>query len=157
MFAAEVKPIDHVQDEPGWTFWHNIAGTSAELHFPAIDLGFYKFQLTKFMVLELIAAGLILLIYVPLARKVRNGELPTGWRWNFFEGLLTFIRDEVARPNLDDPHEPHAEHGQEGHSTGHGEHHPAHEKHEADKYVPFLWTLFLFVLLCNLLGMLPMM
>ena len=27
--------------------------------------------------------------------------------------------------------------------------------HGADKYVPFLWTLFLFILFCNLLGMIP--
>jgi F-type H+-transporting ATPase subunit a len=49
--------------------------------------------------------------------------------------LLTFIRDDVARPNLG------------------GHHHPE----EADKYLPFLWTLFLFILGCNLLGMIPFM
>ena len=26
---------------------------------------------------------------------------------------------------------------------------------EADKYVPFLWTMFLFILVCNLLGLVP--
>src|SRR4029079_14072775 len=48
---------------------------------------------------------------------------------NTWESLLTFIRNEVARPNI-------------------GE-------HDADKFVPFMWTLFLFVLFCNLLGMIP--
>ncbi len=43
--------------------------------------------------------------------------------------LLVFIRDEVARPSIG--------------------------KHDADKYVPFLWNLFFFVLFCNLLGMVP--
>src|SRR5262249_11873820 len=28
-------------------------------------------------------------------------------------------------------------------------------EHDADKYVPFLWTLFLFILFCNLLGIFP--
>ena len=59
----------------------------------------------------------------------RNGDLPRGRCWNAFESLLTFVRNEIARPNI-------------------GE-------HDADKYVPFLWTLFLFILFCNLLGMLP--
>src|SRR5439155_17259666 len=85
--------------------------------------------------LELIAAALILLIYIPLARRASSGELPKGWGWNMFESLLTFVRNEIARPNLG------------------GEHHPE----EADKYVPFLWTLFLFILFCNLLGMFPFM
>src|SRR5205807_3239657 len=43
--------------------------------------------------------------------------------------LLTFIRNEVARPTI-------------------GE-------RDADRFVPFLWTLFLFVLFNNLLGMFP--
>jgi F-type H+-transporting ATPase subunit a len=83
------------------------------------------------MILELVAAALILLIFIPLARRARNGELPKGGWWNAFESLLTFIREEVAKPNL-------------------GEHH-------ADLYVPFLWTLFVFILFLNLLGMIPLM
>jgi F-type H+-transporting ATPase subunit a len=86
-------------------------------------------QVTKFMVLELIAAGLILAIYVPLARRIADGSPPRGPFDNLFEVFLTFVRDEVARPTIGD--------------------------HEADRYVPFLWTMFLFVLFNNLLGMIP--
>jgi F-type H+-transporting ATPase subunit a len=165
LFAAEAKPVDHVQDEAGWTFWHNINGSHFELHLPEINLGFYKLQITKFMVLELIAAGLILLVYIPLARRIRNGDLPRGRTWNFFEFLLTFIRDDVARPNLDghgthhDAHAGgHAEHAvSHGHEHHHNEHAPAGPQHDGDRFLPFLWTLFLFVLVCNLLGMIPMM
>src|SRR6478752_3934078 len=95
------KPEHHVQDNTIWVFFEDLFATPKELHLPAIDLGFYKFQLTKFMILELVAAGLILLIYIPLARSIRSGNLPTGRFWNLFEGVLTFIRDQVARPNLD--------------------------------------------------------
>jgi len=98
---------------------------------------FGDFQVTKFMVLELLAAGIILAIYLPLARRVTAGGLPTGGFWNAFEGLLTFIRDQVAKPYI-----------------GHPDHHTG-ENPEADRYVPFLWTVFLFILVCNLLGMFP--
>jgi F-type H+-transporting ATPase subunit a len=81
------------------------------------------------MILELIAALLVIAIYVPMARRLRNGEPASGWRDNAFEVLLTFIRDEVAKPSI-------------------GE-------HDADRFVPFLWTLFLFILFCNLLGLVP--
>lgn len=84
--------------------------------------------LSKYMLMELIAALLCLMIFIPLARRSRNGP-PRGGFWNFFEVLLVFIRDKVARPAI-------------------GE-------HDADKFLPFLWTAFFFVLFNNLLGMVP--
>jgi F-type H+-transporting ATPase subunit a len=160
------NPVEEVQDHEGfWPFFEHLFKEPVGLNLPSISfrwLGLdYEFQLTKFMILELIAAALIIGIYVPLARKAKDGGLPTGWFWNLFEGLLTFIRDEVARPNLDSHDEHaggHAEHavihGEEHH---HKEHAPAGPEHEADKFLPFLWTLFLFVLFLNLLGMIPLM
>jgi F-type H+-transporting ATPase subunit a len=114
-FAAEhgggtPNPIEHIVDQEIF----KIAG--------------FK-MLTKYMILEVIAAGLIVAIYVPLAKRARSEDLPKGAFQNFFEALLTFVRDDIAKPNL-------------------GE-------HDADKYVPFLWTLFLFILFCNLLGLVP--
>jgi len=87
------------------------------------------FQVTKFMVLELVAAALMLLIFLALARRIRGGGPPKGLFWNSFEVMLVFIRDEVARPSIG--------------------------KHEADKFLPFLWNMFFFILFCNLLGILP--
>src|SRR5262245_45703992 len=56
--------------------------------------------ISKFMVLELIAAGLVALVYVRLAKRIQSGAPPTGAWDNFFEGILTFIRDDVAKPNI---------------------------------------------------------
>jgi F-type H+-transporting ATPase subunit a len=117
--SMAANPLEHVMDRRDWVLFENLG------------LGFsLPFGITKFMVLELIAAGLILAIFVPLARRARGGQVPRGPLWNLFEGLLTFIRDDVAKPYL-------------------GE-------HDADRFVPFLWTLFLFVLFCNLLGIFPL-
>ena len=74
------------------------------------------------------AAVLILLIYVPLAKKIKTGAAPTGIFWNLFESVLTFIRDNVAKPYIGK---------------------------DADKYVGYVWSMFLFVLFCNLFGMIP--
>jgi F-type H+-transporting ATPase subunit a len=140
------QPQDHVMDEKGhWTFFTELFhGHPVPLGPPVEILGF-QFQLTKFMLLELIAAGLIAAIFIPLARRAARGGPPKGAFWNAFESLLTFIRNEVAKPTLASHHE---------HGQGHGHHHP---DDEVDQYVPFLWTIFLFVLFCNLLGMLPFM
>jgi len=127
-----VNAFEHVLDTNRWEFFSQLFG-GVEWQMPYIEIFGTRHYLTKFMVLELIAAGLILLIYVPLARRASSGELPKGWRWNMWESLLTFVRNEIARPNLG------------------GHHYPE----EADKYVPYLWTTFLFILFCNLLGMIP--
>jgi len=47
---------------------------------------------------------------------------------NFLESILEFLRVEVFRPAL---------------------------KEHTDRFVPFLWTTFFFILLCNLLGQIP--
>jgi F-type H+-transporting ATPase subunit a len=81
--------------------------------------------------LELMAAAMILLIFVPLCRRARDGSLPKGRWWNAMEAVLIFVRDKIVQPALG-------------------------EKHTA-AFLPFFWTLFLFVLFCNLLGMIPLL
>jgi len=112
----------HVKDA---NEFHLPAFLGGHVHLPKV----FGFQLTKFMVLELVAAVLLILIFVPLAARIRTGRPPHGRLWGFFEVMLVFIRDQVARPAIG--------------------------KHEADKYLPFVWTVFFFVLFCNLLGMIP--
>ncbi|MBN2475770.1 MAG: F0F1 ATP synthase subunit A [Pirellulales bacterium] len=86
-------------------------------------------QLTKFMVLELVAAALMIVIFVWLARKMASGERPRGVLWNMFEAVVVFLRDEVARPAIG--------------------------RKDADRFLPYIWTVFFFILFCNLLGLVP--
>jgi F-type H+-transporting ATPase subunit a len=121
------NPFDHVMDTSYIAFFESL---DLVVHLPGFTIpGYGYFQITRFMVFEALAAVLILAIYVPLGRRVQDGSAPRGYFWNTFEVLLTFIRDKVAKPNI-------------------GE-------HDADRFVPFLWTTFLFILALNLLGMLP--
>jgi F-type H+-transporting ATPase subunit a len=117
-----VNPFDHVMDS---NHWHISEALNLGFHLPKIG----SFQITKFMLLQLLSAGLILLIYIPIARRARSGEPPRGFLQNTFESKLTFMREQVAKPNIGG--------------------------HDADRFVPFLWTIFLYVLFNNLLGMLP--
>lgn len=86
------------------------------------------FQMTKYMVLELLAAALMLAIFIPLSRRVAGGKAPKGRFWNMFEIVVLFVRDEIVRPSI-----------------GHG----------ADRFLPFVLTVFFFILFCNLLGLVP--
>ena len=91
----------------------------------------YEVAVSKFMIIELVVAFLIGAAFIWLARKVRHGAAPQGKMWNLLETFVVFIRDQVAEPSI-----------------GH---------HDAHRYVPFLWTIFFFVLGCNLMGMIPWM
>jgi F-type H+-transporting ATPase subunit a len=86
-------------------------------------------QITKFMVMELIAALLMIVFLIPVVRHISRRPYSRGWFMNMFEAILMFIRDDVARPAI----------------GGHG----------ADHFLPYLWTVFFFVLFNNLLGMFP--
>ncbi len=108
ILAAD-NPVSHVVDHP------------------QLELGWLV--ITNHMIMMALAAVLMLLIFPLLARRYRSGQLVMTGTNNFFEALLVFIRDDVARPVL-------AEH--------------------TDRFIPFLWTLFFFVLINNLLGMLPL-
>ena len=88
-----------------------------------------ELQLTRFMVLEVVAAVILIAVFVRLANRMGQTDRPMGRLWNLLEAMLVFVRDQVARPAIG--------------------------KHDAHRFLPFLWTIFFFVLICNLLGMIP--
>jgi F-type H+-transporting ATPase subunit a len=89
----------------------------------------FDLKITKFMVLEVVAAIIIAALFIWLANRIKGGTRTYGRLSNLLEAMVVFIRDEVARPAIG--------------------------KHDADRFVPLLWTIFFFVLGCNLIGMVP--
>src|ERR1700723_2260572 len=83
-------------------------------------------HINNVMVMATIAALLMLWIFPRLFSRA-DGGVPTGAK-NFFESILEFLRIEVFRPAL---------------------------KEHTDRFVPFLWTVFFFILFCNVLGCIP--
>lgn len=91
--------------------------------------GYYDFSLTKNVVSMLIVCLILFLLFSSAAKayKKREGKAPKGMQ-NLLEVMVTFIRDEVAIPFLG---------------------------HKATKFLPFLLTLFFFILGLNLWGQIP--
>jgi F-type H+-transporting ATPase subunit a len=88
------------------------------------------FSITKNTLSMLISVVLILWIGLSVAKKYKQGgpsKAPTGFQ-NALESAIFFIRDEVAKPNLG---------------------------HKYHKYMPMLLTVFFFIWINNLLGLLP--
>ncbi|MBC7784577.1 MAG: F0F1 ATP synthase subunit A [Burkholderiales bacterium] len=84
--------------------------------------------LSNHIVMLLTTAVIMLLIFPRITKPYRDGKLvPTGSR-NMIEAIMLYIRNDVAKPVLGD---------------------------DTDRFMPLLWTLFFFVLINNLLGLLP--
>jgi len=91
------------------------------------QVGGHAVNFTNHMFMAGVSALLMLLVFPIIARQAKSSPVPTGAR-NFFEAIMSFLRTEVFRPALGD---------------------------QTDRFVPLLWTVFFFVLFCNLIGMIP--
>lgn len=96
-----------------------------EIHLPTLHIGGFDLPITRHTVMMWFAAALLVAILVPTAR--RKDTIPRGLR-NFFEVFLVFLRDNIALPQMG---------------------------HKATLFLPFLATVFFFILCCNLLGLVP--
>lgn len=87
------------------------------------------FCISRYMVIELAVAILMVVIFSWLARRLNSGDSPKGKLWNMVESMVTWVRSQIVVPAM-------------------GE-------HDADRFMPFFYTLFFFILGCNLMGMIP--
>ena len=164
--SAGSDQFHHVRDTGTWElpgFVLDLLGLSS---YPVLP-----YELTKYMVLQVVAVVFVFLIFRGLAKRVGGGRPVSGMWWNFWETLAVFIRDEVVRPSVGVPH--HHDHGADHHGESHADGRCEHEAvaasvgglgshvetvpvgHPADKYLPFVWSVFFFILFCNLLGAIP--
>jgi F-type H+-transporting ATPase subunit a len=95
------------------------------------SVGFYDISLTRNVVQMILALALLVWIMLTIAKKYKAGEgvktAPKGMQ-NLLEPIITFVRDDVAKPNLG---------------------------HKWEKYLPFLLTIFFFILINNIFGLIP--
>jgi F-type H+-transporting ATPase subunit a len=89
----------------------------------------YDFSLTRNVTQMLLALIILLWIMISIAGKYKKkgNVAPTGMQ-NAMETVILFVRDEVAKPNLGA---------------------------KSDKYLPYLLTVFFFILVNNILGLIP--
>jgi F-type H+-transporting ATPase subunit a len=89
------------------------------------------FSLTQNVASMLLSVIIIFLLFLPVAKKYKKqgvDSAPSG-RQNFLEIFVLFVRDEIAKPNIG-------------------------EKKYA-RYMPYLLTIFFFIWVNNLLGLVP--
>jgi F-type H+-transporting ATPase subunit a len=89
----------------------------------------FDLSITKNVAMLLINATLLLFVFISVAKayQSQSGKAPKGLQ-SFIEPVVIFVRDEIVKPNIG---------------------------HHYEKYLPYLLTLFFFILFGNLLGLLP--
>ncbi|SMO38197.1 F0F1 ATP synthase subunit A [Solitalea koreensis] len=87
------------------------------------------FSITKNVASMFLSAILLLLIFTSIASSYKNreGKAPKGFQ-SLLEPIIVFVRDEIARPNIG---------------------------HRYVGYMPFLLTIFFFIWINNLIGLVP--
>ncbi len=90
------------------------------------------FSITRNVFMMWVSVAVLLLIFISAARRYKKSEdnVPTGIA-GFVEPLVVFVRDEIARPMI-------------------GE-------HKYKKYMPYLLTVFFFIWVNNIFGLIPIL
>jgi F-type H+-transporting ATPase subunit a len=91
----------------------------------------YDFSLTRNVVQMFVALAVLIWLMTSVAKRYRTGQgltsAPKGFQ-NAIEPVIQFVRDEVAKPNIG---------------------------HAYRKYMPLLLTIFFFILINNIFGLIP--
>ena len=127
----EVVPYNGYVMEHGHIYYDNGQGhprtetvDGKEKHVGPLD-----FSITKNVASLLISAVLLLGVFFTIAGRYKktHGRAPYGIQ-SFFEPIIIFVRDEIAKPNIGPKYE---------------------------RFVPYLLTIFFFIWFNNLLGLIP--
>ncbi|MCH2212725.1 MAG: F0F1 ATP synthase subunit A [Fuerstiella sp.] len=153
----EVDNFHHVRDAAGFDFPGGMADAHGHGTLDFLLPEIFGWQLTKFMLLQVVAAVMVFFVFRGLARRIKNGEPARGRFWNFWEAIALYLRDEVVRPTIGDHGHDHGDEYDFHSADSHGHGVSSQDSHAADRYLPFIWSCFFYILFCNLLGAVPWM
>jgi F-type H+-transporting ATPase subunit a len=108
---------------------HDADAHGAHGHAAEAEPVYYDLSITKSVFGMLLMMFMMVLVFSSVGRsyKKRTGQAPKGLQ-NALEPIILFVRDEIAVPSIGK---------------------------QADRYLPFLLTVFFFIFMSNLLGLIP--
>ena len=142
MYTEEIKvvsdslnaaPAEAKGDGAGWIMHHILDSRVLDfepffsIHLPELHLFGLDISITKHVVFMWIAFALMIIIFNIVAKSYKKSFLPKGLS-NVMEMLIVFVKDDIAKPTIGKGYE---------------------------KFLPYLLTVFFFILFCNFLGLIP--
>ena len=99
-----------------------------EIHLPQLPLILgIDISPTKFVVFMWLVAAILIVLLMYVSKKYKSSLIPKGVT-NFFEIIIVFVRDEIVKPTIGKGYE---------------------------KFLPYLLTIFFFILFSNMFGLIP--
>lgn len=121
----------HDSQDTGWILHHIL--DSHELFgvipLPEIHLFGIDLSITQHIVMMWLALTLLVVAFAVAVKSYKKSKSPKGLS-NFLEVLVLFVKDEIAKPTIGKGYE---------------------------RFLPYLLTVFFFILTCNFLGLIPFM
>jgi F-type H+-transporting ATPase subunit a len=128
-----VKAVKSASQDTGWIMHHVLDAYQIELpfvgtvHLPQFHLFGIDMSITKHVVFMWLAVVILVALFVKVSKSYKKSLIPKGVT-NFTEVLVLFVRDDIVKPTI-----------------GHG----------YEKFLPYLLTVFFFILTCNFIGLFP--
>ncbi|MBI9070436.1 MAG: F0F1 ATP synthase subunit A [Melioribacteraceae bacterium] len=119
--------------DTGWIMHHILDSHEIEIPFigqvplPHIEFFGIDISITKHVVFMWLACLILIGIFYFVSKSYQKSRIPTGIS-NLFEILIVFVRDDIVKPTIGKGYE---------------------------KFLPFLLTIFFFILVCNFIGLVP--
>jgi len=117
----------------GWILHHVMDGNYLDftpffkIYLPHFELFGLDISITRHVIFMWLGAALLFFIMTGVAKSYKKSFVPKGFN-NFWELIIIFVRDEIARPTIGKGYE---------------------------KFLPYLLTAFFFILFGNFLGLIP--
>jgi len=131
--ADTLKKVAQGNSDPSWIIHHVMDANYVSfepfgtLYLPHLQLLGLDISITKFTFFIWVVAALLIVICLIAAKGYKKSLIPKGFS-NFIEIIIFFVRDEIVKPAIGKGFEP---------------------------YLPYMLTLFFFILLSNLFGLVP--
>jgi F-type H+-transporting ATPase subunit a len=131
--ADTLKKTVQSSSDPSWIMHHVMDANYisfepfGNLYLPHLQLFGLDISITKYSFFILLVGIVLLIIGLAAARGYKKSLVPKGFS-NLMEIIILFVRDEIVKPSI-----------------GKG----------FEAYLPYMLTLFFFILVSNLLGLIP--
>jgi F-type H+-transporting ATPase subunit a len=131
--AADTLSKTQEKSDSGWILHHILDAKYLDfdpfgkIPLPQIHLFGIDLSITKHIIFIWLACLILIITFYIASKAYKRSRIPKGVS-NLVELLIVFVRDEIARPTI-----------------GKG----------FEKFLPYLLTVFFFILTCNFLGLLP--
>jgi F-type H+-transporting ATPase subunit a len=128
-----VKTVVEAKKNTGWILEEVLDARELDfmpfgkIHLPQIHLFGLDISITKHVVFMWLAVLLLIITFIYVARSYKKSLVPRGVT-NLTELLIVFVRDEIVKPTIGKGYE---------------------------RFLPYLLTVFFFILTCNFLGLIP--